>query len=82
LKLPRDLNGLALARLLNRYGYAVTRQTGNHLRLTSSYKSAEDHITIPAHAELRIGTLAAMPADVAGYLEIDRAELAKLLFES
>jgi predicted RNA binding protein YcfA (HicA-like mRNA interferase family) len=39
-KLPRDLSGEDLAVLLRRYGYQVTRQTGSHLRLTSTLKGA------------------------------------------
>jgi len=35
MKLPRDLSGEALARLLRRYGYEVTRQAGSHIRLTT-----------------------------------------------
>jgi len=60
LKLPRDLRGDALATLLRQYGFQVTRQTGSHLRLTSS--------------------LAAILADVAAYLEMDRQQLAEQLF--
>jgi predicted RNA binding protein YcfA (HicA-like mRNA interferase family) len=77
LKLPRDLPGEQLASLLRRYGYETTRQTGSHLRLTSTAKGSEHHITIPRHKELKVGTLNAILSDVAGYLEIDREELAE-----
>jgi hypothetical protein len=50
------------------------------MRLTSRFKGAEHGVTIPAHKELRIGTLAEILADVAGYLEIDRDELTRNLF--
>jgi predicted RNA binding protein YcfA (HicA-like mRNA interferase family) len=80
LKLPRDLSGRELARLLRRYGYEITRQTGGHLRLTSRSKGAEHHITIPAHDALKVGTLSAILSDVAAYLEIDRAVLLESLF--
>ncbi len=33
MKLPRDLGGEELAKLLKKYGYEVTRQTGSHMRL-------------------------------------------------
>jgi predicted RNA binding protein YcfA (HicA-like mRNA interferase family) len=79
-KLPRDLSGLELATLLRRYGYEVTRQTGSHLRLTSTTLGAEHHVTIPRHASLRVGTLSGILAEVAGYLQRDRAELADELF--
>jgi predicted RNA binding protein YcfA (HicA-like mRNA interferase family) len=77
LKLPRDLPGEQLASLLRRYGYETTRQTSSHLRLTSTAKGSEHHITIPRHKELKVGTLNAVLSDVAGYLEMDREELAE-----
>ena len=77
MKLPRDLPGEQLASLLRRYGYETTRQTGSHLRLTSTAKGSEHHITIPRHKELKVGTLNAVLSDVAGYLEMDREELAE-----
>lgn len=33
MRIPRDLSGSALARALESLGYAVTRQTGSHMRL-------------------------------------------------
>jgi len=80
LKLPRDLPGLELASLLRRYGYEITRQTGSHLRLTSTTKGTEHHITIPRHTKLRVGTLSAILTDIASYLEIEREKLAEDLF--
>jgi predicted RNA binding protein YcfA (HicA-like mRNA interferase family) len=47
MKLPRDLGGEEFASLLGRYGYEITRQTGSHMRLTSTSKGFEHHITIP-----------------------------------
>lgn len=80
MKLPRDLSGAELAFLLRRYGYEVTRQTGSHLRLTSTARGREHHVTIPRHGALRVGTLSAILADVAAYLEMDRQALAEELF--
>lgn len=81
MKLPRDLSGEDLARLLRRHGYEITRQTGSHIRLTSEIKGTQHHITIPAHSVLKIGTLGAILSDVALYLELDRFTLAKELFD-
>lgn len=36
MRIPRDVGGDDLAKLLTRYGYEVTRQTGSHLRLTTT----------------------------------------------
>ena len=79
-RLPRDLSGRDLARAFRRYGYAVTRETGSHLRLTT-LQGGEHHVTIPDHASLRVGTLASILGDVAAHLGIDRATLTVALFD-
>jgi predicted RNA binding protein YcfA (HicA-like mRNA interferase family) len=80
LKLPRDLSGENLARLFRRFGYEITRQTGSPMRLTSKIKNTEHHLTIPAHKQLRVGTLAQILADAASYLEITKEQLSEDLF--
>ena len=80
MRLPCDLSGNELASSLRRYGYKPTRQTGSHLRLTSTIRGSEHHVTIPRHSVLRVGTLAAILTDVAGYLELDRQDLTDQLF--
>jgi len=79
MRLPRDLSGLDLAKALSRVGYRVTRQTGSHLRLTND-GPPQHHVTIPAHDPLKLGTLAAVLAEVASNLTTTREELAKRLF--
>lgn len=79
MKLPRDLSGADLARALEAFGYRVTRQTGSHMRLTTSERG-EHHVTIPAHATLRLGTLAGIVGDVASHFDLSRDELARRLF--
>jgi predicted RNA binding protein YcfA (HicA-like mRNA interferase family) len=80
MKLPRGLSGNELAKKLSIFGYHVTRQTGSHLRLTTT-EHGEHHITIPNHPSLRIGTLAAILSDVAEHLEIPKEELNSNIFE-
>ncbi len=80
MRVPRDLSGADLIKRLNRMGYTVTRQTGSHLRLTST-KCSEHHITIPNHDPLRLGTLAAILASVAAHHGITRDELIQRLFD-
>lgn len=81
MKLPRDLGGEELAKLLERYDYRITRQTGSHLRLTSTLKGAEHHVTIPRHKPLKIGTLNNILKDIAAYLEMDKQELIRELLK-
>ncbi|MCC6629180.1 MAG: type II toxin-antitoxin system HicA family toxin [Chloroflexi bacterium] len=80
MRLSRDLSGDGLARALRRPGYQVTRQSGSHLRLTTQ-QGGEHHITIPRHDPLRVGTLAAILADVAAHAGITREELLRRLFD-
>jgi predicted RNA binding protein YcfA (HicA-like mRNA interferase family) len=80
LKLPRDLDGKRLASLLHRYGYQITRQTSSHIRLTCSVKGAGHHVTVPAHEDVRVGTLRAILRDVAAYLDMEQAQLLEELF--
>ena len=49
------------------------------MRLTTQERS-EHHITIPAHAALRIGTLANSLGEVAAHFEVDREDVARKLF--
>jgi predicted RNA binding protein YcfA (HicA-like mRNA interferase family) len=79
MRLPRDLGGIELAELLNQYGYRITRQSGSHLRLTTQL-NGEHHVTIPKHADLRVGTLSAILTDIADHLNIPRDELIAKLF--
>ena len=78
MKLPHDLASVEWARALAKVGYTVTRQTGSHIRLTTDQPS-QHHVTIPAHAPLKVGTLAAIVGDVAAHLELDRDELLQRL---
>ena len=80
MKLPRDLDGKRLASLLHRYGYQITRQSGSHTRLTSSAMGLEHHVTVPAHKEIRVGTLHTILRDVASYLDMEPAQLLDDLF--
>ena len=79
MKLPRDLSGADFAKLLSKFGYTVTRQTGSHIRLTTQTRG-ENHVTIPAHPSLKIGTLSGIPGDVAAHLGKEKGDLAKEIF--
>ena len=56
MKIPRDISGVKLIKLLAVYGYEVTKQTGSHIRLTTQ-ANGEHHVTIPNHNPLKVGTL-------------------------
>lgn len=65
MKLPRDVNGAEAARVLQRLGFVVQRQTGSHLILRREGRT----VVVPQHKPLKPGTLkgileqAAVPLD-------------------
>ena len=79
MRLPRDLSGNDLAKALESLGYAVSRQTGSHMRLTTR-RDGENHVTIPRHDSLRVGTLAAILADISQHHRLTRGQLLQKLF--
>ena len=82
MKLPRDPDGKKLASLLHRYGYQIARQTGSHIRLTCRAKGEEHGVTVPAHKEIRVGTLYADLWNVAACLDMEQDRLLDDLFGS
>lgn len=79
MKLPRNLSGAQLIKELEQLGYRPTRQSGSHVRLTN-IQPKEHHLTVPLHDPLRIGTLAAILADVAAHHAMTRETLIGRLF--
>ncbi|PZV21803.1 MAG: hypothetical protein DCF12_21210 [Snowella sp.] len=79
MRLPRDLTGKKFAKMVEVLGYKIERQTGSHIRLTTS-KNGEHHITIPNHSPIKIGTLNAILKDIANHFEITRDNLIDQLF--
>ena len=80
MKLPRDYHASELIQALHRYGYAVTRQTGSHIRLTSTLNHAEHHVTVPEHKTISTSTLSYIMGDVASYLNKDKQAFIEELF--
>ena len=79
MKIPRDLSGPELIKKLKRFGYTPTRQTGSHVRLTTTQKG-EHHVTIPNHDNLKIGTLSSILSDVASHFGVTKEHLIGELF--
>ena len=79
MKLPRDISGKDLIKALSRLDYAVTRQTGSHVRLTTQ-RNGEHNMTVPAHDPLKVGTLNAILKEVSEHANLSRNELVELLF--
>jgi predicted RNA binding protein YcfA (HicA-like mRNA interferase family) len=79
MKLPRYITGHELAKALRKLGYQVTRQTGSHIRLSTS-ENGEHQITVPAHNPLKIGTLAAILSNIESHHRMTRSQLLDRLF--
>lgn len=75
MKIPRNLSGKELIKILEKFGYEITRQKGSHVRLTNSKSGL--HITIPLHNPLKLGTLSAILNDASEQLNIPKEEILK-----
>jgi len=78
MKLPRDMDAAELVKALTRIGYHVVRQSGSHIRLQCA--DPVHSLTIPNHRPLRIGTLAAILADIAAQRRMNKDALMKMLW--
>lgn len=80
MKLPRNISGWELIKLLKVLGYKDTRQVGSHIRLTTMQKG-EHHITVPNHDPIKIGTLSAIIGDISDHFKITKEELINMLWK-
>jgi predicted RNA binding protein YcfA (HicA-like mRNA interferase family) len=79
MKIPRDINAPELIRALRVLGYDSVRQSGSHIRLTTTVGGAH-HPTIPNHRPLKTGTLlGGVLKPVAGHHKLTVAELLEKL---
>lgn len=75
MKLPRDLSGDKLARLLcQSWGYQQVNQVGSHIILQTDQPSSQ-RIAVPAHESLRIGTLNGILRAVASHKNVSREDI-------
>jgi predicted RNA binding protein YcfA (HicA-like mRNA interferase family) len=78
MKTPRDISGAELAKALHKFGYAVTRQTGSHLRVTTQ-EQGEHHEVIPNHSPIKLGTLKSILRNIAAHHGISTGQLLESL---
>lgn len=78
MKLPRDCSAGSLVKALACLGYSPTRQSGSHVRVTTTV-GGEHHVTIPSHDPIRLGTLHAVLKDVADHHAITVDDLLQKL---
>lgn len=78
-KIPRDISGKDLIKILKKLGYSQTRQVGSHIRLTTEEKGIH-HLTIPDHSPLKIGTLSSILNEIANHFNLTKEEIIEKLF--
>ena len=66
MKLPRDIDGAQLVKAPRVLGYAVDRQKGSHIRVTTQ-QDGENHEVVPNHRPIKTGTLAGILKRVAAH---------------
>ena len=82
MKLPRDLAGRALVKVLCRdWAYRVVHQEGSHIILDTEEPSHQ-RIPIPDHNPIRIGTLNTILRLVSRHKGVERDEILRSLWDS
>ncbi len=79
MKLPRDLSGAELIKLLcKHFGYLRVNQEGSHVILETG-EPRQHRISIPDHAPLRIGTLNAILRAIATVKGVEKEDILRHL---
>ena len=79
MKLPRDLSGAEMVKLLcKHYGYRRINQEGSHIIIETT-KPQQHRLSVPDHFSLRVGTLNAILKAVANAQKISRDEILRHL---
>jgi predicted RNA binding protein YcfA (HicA-like mRNA interferase family) len=78
-KIPRNISGEKLVKVLQILGYVTSRQIGSHIRLTTK-ENGEHHLTIPNHDPIKIGTLSNIINEIALHFKLSKEELIEKIF--
>ena len=79
MKLPRDLSGRELVKILCRdWDYRVVHQAGSHMILQTE-SPGHQRVPVPDHAALRVGTLNGILRLVAGHKGVERETILRSL---
>jgi predicted RNA binding protein YcfA (HicA-like mRNA interferase family) len=78
-RIPKNITGKKLIKLLSVLGYEETRQVDSHVRLTT-FLGGTHNITIPLHDPIRIGTLSAILNDIAYHHKKSKQQIIEILF--
>ena len=81
MKIPRNISGKELVKVLKVFGYEVVRQNGSHLTVTTEM-NGQHHLAIPNHDSIKIGTFNGIINRVALHFNLDKQEVLKNYFLS
>jgi len=79
MRLPRDISGRELVKLLARLGYAELRRESSHIRVETQL-GGRHPMTVPDKNPLRPGMLRKILRDVEAHHKLKHDELLGLLF--
>ena len=75
MKIPRNLSGRELARILcKNWGYVQLKQEGSHIILQTEIPSRQ-RIPVPDHAPIRVGTLNNILRLVSRHKKVEKDEI-------
>jgi len=75
MKVPRDLSGAQLVKVLCRdWNYRVMHQEGSHIILQTDVP-AHQRLSVPNHNPLRVGTLNSIVRAISSHKGVERLEL-------
>lgn len=79
MKIPRNIRGYQLVKILSILGYEVVRQSGSHIRIKTT-QNGEHAETISNHDPIKIGTLNKILSNIAEHFEMSKEELINKIF--
>jgi predicted RNA binding protein YcfA (HicA-like mRNA interferase family) len=75
MKVPRDLSGAELVKVLCRdWGYRTVHQEGSHIILQTDLPTHQ-RLSVPNHNPLRLGTLNSIVRAVSAHKRVERQQL-------
>lgn len=79
MKLPRNISGQELVKILAKLGYEKVQQKGSHIKVTTN-TNGQHHLAIPNHNPIRTGTLNSILRQVSNHFGKTKEEIIHILF--
>jgi len=79
MKLPRNISGQELVKILTQLGYQKVQQKGSHIKVTTSI-NGQHHLAIPNHSPIKTGTLNSILRQAANHFGKTKEEIIEILF--